>query len=77
MVGPLYGSEIWGIFSAEKLNKLKDSYFNKLCSDLIAKRLHVKFCKYVLEVTRHSTNIAIAGELGIYPLFLEVILNIC
>jgi hypothetical protein len=40
----LYGSEIWGIFSAEKLNKLRDSYFNKLCSDLIAERLHVKFC---------------------------------
>jgi hypothetical protein len=39
------------------------------------KRLHVKFCKYVLEVSRRSTNIAIAGELGRYPLFLEVILN--
>ena len=25
----LYGSEIWGIFYAKKLNKLKDSYFNK------------------------------------------------
>jgi hypothetical protein len=24
----LYGSEIWGTFSAEKLNKLRDSYFN-------------------------------------------------
>ena len=66
----LYGSEIWGTFSVEKLNKLKDSYFNKLCGDLIAERLHVKFCKYVLEVSRRSTNIAIAGELGKYPLFL-------
>ena len=71
----LYGSEIWSIFSAEKLNKLRDSYFNKLCSDLIAEILHVKFCKYVLEISRRSTNIAIAGELGRYPLFLEVILN--
>ena len=25
----LHGSEIWGIFDAKKLNKLKDSYFNK------------------------------------------------
>jgi hypothetical protein len=25
----LYGSEIWGIFDEKKLNKLKDSYFNK------------------------------------------------
>ena len=68
-------SYIRGIFSVEKLNKLKDSYFNKLCSYLIAESLHVKFCKYVLEVSRRSTNIAIAGELGRYPLFLEVILN--
>jgi hypothetical protein len=51
---------------------LHNIYFNQLCSDLIAERLHVKFCKYVLEVSR-STNIA--GELGRYPLFLEVILN--
>jgi hypothetical protein len=64
----LYGSEIWGIFSAEKLNKFRDSYFNQLCSNLIAERLHVKFCKYVLEVSRRSTNIAIAGELGRYLL---------
>ena len=46
-----------------------------MCSDLIAERLHVKFCKYVSEVSRRSTNIAIAGGLGRYPLFLEVILN--
>ena len=57
-----------------------------MCSDLIAERLHVKFCKYVSEVSRRSTNIAIAGELGRYPLwerpkkdflnhFLEVILQ--
>ena len=71
----LYGSAIWGILSAEKLNKLRHHYFNKLCSDLIAERLHVKFCKYVLEVSRRSTNIGIAGELGRYALFLEVILN--
>ena len=46
-----------------------------MCSDLIAERLHVKFCKYLSEVSRRSTNIAIAGGLGRYPLFLEVILN--
>ena len=46
-----------------------------MCSDLIAERLHVKFCKYVSEVSRRSTNIAIAGGLGRYPLFLEVLLN--
>ena len=71
----LYGSEIWGMFSADKLNKLKDSYFNRLCYDLAAEKIHTKFCKYVLEVGRRSTNIAVLGELGRYPLFLEVLLN--
>ena len=62
-------------FSVEKLKKFYDSYFNKLCSDLPAEKLHIKFCKYVLEVNRHSTNLAVTGELGRYPLYIEVLLS--
>jgi hypothetical protein len=29
----LHGSEIWGIFDAKKINKVKDSYFNKICNN--------------------------------------------
>ena len=42
---------------------------------LLEEKLHTKVCKYVLEVTRHSTNLAVMGELGRYPLMLEVFLN--
>ena len=68
----LYGSEIWGTFSTEKMKKLQDRYFNTLCSNLPAEKLHIKFCKYVLEVNKRSTNLAILGELGRYPLILEI-----
>ena len=35
----------------------------------------MKICKYGLEVNRRSTNLAVIGELGRYPLYLEVLLN--
>jgi hypothetical protein len=34
------------------------------------------FCKFSLGVGKRTTNIAVLGELGRYPLLLEVILNI-
>ena len=71
----LYGSEIWGIFGVKKFKKLKDVFFSKLCDDLLSEKLHIKMCKYLLEVPRFSTNIAVMGELGRYPLLLEVFFN--
>ena len=71
----LYGSEIWGIFDAKKLNKLKDSYLYKICNNFVSEKVHMKICKYGLEVNRRSTNLAAIGELGRYPLYLEVLLN--
>ena len=46
-----------------------------MCDDLLSEKLHIKMCKYVLEVPRFSTNIAVMGELGRYPLLLEVFFN--
>ena len=38
--------------------------------------VHIKFCKFSLGVGKRTINIAVLGELGRYPLLLEVILNI-
>jgi hypothetical protein len=38
--------------------------------------VHIKFGKFSLGVGKRTTNIAVLGELGRYPLLLEVILNI-
>jgi len=72
----LYGSEVWGIFAVDKLQKQKDLYLNKLCTDFIAEKIHIKLCKYLLEVGCRSTNSAVLGELRRFPLILEAFLNV-
>jgi hypothetical protein len=62
----LYGSEIWGSFPAQKLLTQGDNYFSKVCRDLIMEKTHFKLCKQIA---------LLMGELGRYPLFLEVLLN--
>jgi len=71
----LYGSEIWGAFPAKKLVAKDDTYFYKLCKDLITEKAHIKYCKYVLQVPRRAANLTVMAELGRYPILLEVFLN--
>ena len=35
-------------------------------------KLHIKFLKYVLGVHRKTTNVAVMGELGRYPIKIDV-----
>ena len=34
-------------------------------------RIHLKFCKYILKVNKSTPNIAVYGELGRYPLYIN------
>lgn len=70
----LYGSEIWGAFDANKFKS--DKHLHNLCKDLRQELVHIKFCKYSLGVGKKATNIAVLGELGRYPLYLEVLFNL-
>lgn len=71
----LYGSEIWGLFSGKKLLAKTDSFFDKLCKNLKIENIHRQFCKYVLEVPKRASNSAVMGELGRYPLYIDVVIN--
>ena len=71
----LYGSEIWGSFPATKLLTEGDNYFSNVCRDLIAEKGDFKLCKYSIKVGKKAPNSAVMGELGRYPLFQEVLLN--
>jgi hypothetical protein len=72
-----YGSEVWGTFDPQKLLDKGDNYFLKLCNDLKVEKAHMKFCKFSLGVGKRSSNLAVIGELGRYPLFiLQNIYNI-
>jgi hypothetical protein len=58
-----------------KINKEERFLFN-LSKNMKQENVHIKFGKFSLGVGKRTTNIAVLGELGRYPLLLEVILNI-
>ena len=39
-------------------------------------KIHLKFCKYILDVSSRATNLAVRGEIGRYPLLLQILANI-
>ena len=65
-----YGCEVWSPFL---LNKLNNSNFLSLCDKLPGESLHIKFCKGILGVHNKSTNHAVRGELGSFPLLIHMI----
>ena len=71
----LYGSEVWGTSLVNKINKEERFLFN-FSKNMKQENVHIKFYKFSLGVGKRTTNIAVLGELGRYPLLLEVILNI-
>jgi hypothetical protein len=65
----LYCSEVW---SLPQLFKSKDiTNFESNYEKVVPNRIQVKYSKYVLGVHKSATNIAILGELGLYPLSLN------
>ena len=62
----LYGSEIWG----------QDFMDYKKWDKSPIEKMHLKFCKYLLQCNRQACNTAVRGELGQFPLLLDVKLNI-
>ena len=62
-----YGCEVWAPFLLLKLNDLN---LLSMCDKFPGETLHVKVCKIMLGVHRKSTNNAVRGELGCYPLLI-------
>jgi hypothetical protein len=72
----LYGSEIWGIedLSTNKYSKVNG--FDTSFYSLPIEAIQLSFCKYILGVSRKATNAAVMGELGRFPLGIDVVTNI-
>ena len=70
----LYGCEIWGTFNplSSKFRNGIDS-FEHIYSKLIAEKLHLKFCKFILGTHSKTTNFAVLSELGRFPLTFNII----
>ena len=78
MIRPIitYGSEIWGP-SHIKFNKVSEdndleSCYDKNCYDSLA----IRHFKYLSHVHKNSTNLAVRGELGAYPIDIYIMVHL-
>ena len=63
-----YGSEIWGAYCKTNMCKAAEN--------LPFEKVSLNFRKYILGVNRKACNAGVRGELGIFPVYLDVALNI-
>ena len=64
-----------GFFPGKQLVFNADSFFDKLCKNVIIENVHKHFCKFLLEVAKRGSNIAVVDELGRYPLYVDIFIN--
>ena len=72
----LYGSEVWSMFNISKpllLNSknIDDFLYNLLFKYSRFNRIHIRFCKQVLQLSRYSIHACSLFELGRIPLILR------
>ena len=65
-----YGCENWGVINITP--KRKSLSLFDIFKDWKFEKLNLKFCKYILGVTKKYTSIAVFSELGIYPISLLI-----
>ena len=70
----LYGSEIWGIDSNKRLKEA--TTIETLFRDIPAEKIHMKACRFTLGVHKYTSLLSLYGELGRYPLYLDIIISI-
>ena len=65
-----YGGAIWGVLCT---GKNFDVYDLNLYDKAPLEKLNLKLCKYLLGVNKFSVNHAVRGELGRYPMLINVL----
>ena len=73
----LYGCEIWGSFNTTTARFRHGNIpLNKMFSNIVSEKLHMKFCKFILGVHKKTTNFAVFSELGRFPLYFDIVKNL-
>lgn len=65
----LYCSEVWGLKSIIKVNQSLESKYK----DFLPDKLQIKNAKFILGVSKKASNMAVLGELGLFPLAISAI----
>ncbi len=74
----LYGSEIWGAcdFTKASIQRNTVEYkIEKAYTDLPQERLNLRICKFLLGLPQCAPSDAVRGELGRFPLYIDIICN--
>jgi exonuclease III len=71
----MYGSEIWGEFDTRRTTRSWDEQLYDWCHKIKMEKTHLTFCRYILGVNRFTAIDAIYGELGRYPMLIEIFCN--
>ena len=66
----LYASEVVGMFKP-----LNDNLFEKVYKNLPLEKLNLSLCRYILSVNKKTSKLALYGELGRYPMYVDVVLS--
>lgn len=69
----LYGSEIWGMINITQKRKGMNLY--DIYKEWEPEILNLKFCKYILGVTKNCTHLGVISELGRFPLYINIIVQ--
>ena len=73
----LYNCEIWGAFMNNKKLQRVDLFVEKMFDDKNKHELlQLKMAEIALGVHKKSNNMAIRGELGLYPLNIDIYIRI-
>ena len=72
----LYNSEIWGAFLRPKQLRSLRTFSNSLFDDnQNHESLQLKMAKIVLNIHKRANDLAVRGEIGMYPLSIEIYKN--
>ena len=70
----IYNSEVRGAFL--KPNKIRDLVQFSTYSMFDESHLQNKLCRYILDVHKKFSSLAVKGELGVYPISINIYINI-
>ena len=76
----LYGSEVWGLSfisnrHLEMSNCIEDFWKMMVLKYNNYNKIHIKFCRYILQLSRNSSKLCTLLELGRFPLLVKQIVR--
>lgn len=74
----LYGCEVWGTSFSKAASLRNEPYFKleKAFMNFECEKLSTRYYKYILGVHKRTTNIAVSGDLGRTPMFIDIICTV-